>query len=471
MNNLAKVIALGGRRLNKALAMHYLFSEKGIPEGYIPLEYIKSTGTQYIDTGIKPSDDMVFEIEYQVMEDTDSGRKLFGCEVGGSSMFNAFKVKKASAAIRAFAGNGAGENGVVTNINTTAGQKTKLKVEIKDGKYTVSVDDVSYPQVAANGTVPELNIYLFAVNRLRGGTTFADSPIPARIYSCKIYKSGALVGDFRPYLNNKGEAGMHNTVDGKFHKNLGTGEFIAGYNLDNYIHDAANLFLDGIWNSGEGAHSDTLTEWVDLSGNCQPTPLNTANTVGTNCVTSDGTANSKMTVPDVELINLTTFTLELIYQKTGVNSKNQPIIGRNYASSYYVNTIGGTLMVWIGNKPISVGKNMDETAMHTLQVTCTGTTATAWVDGIKAAENYAVNAQNTSDKLLLFGSDFISACFDGSIMAVRLHNRILTDEELMQNYEIDKQRFGLTETASVMMLGMPAETITDELEVTEDDSI
>ena len=49
MNNLAKVIALGGRRLNKALAMHYLFAEQGIPKGYIPLAYIKSTGTQYID--------------------------------------------------------------------------------------------------------------------------------------------------------------------------------------------------------------------------------------------------------------------------------------------------------------------------------------------------------------------------------------------------------------------------------------
>ena len=35
MNNLAKVIALGGRQLNKALAMHYLFAEQGKPKDYV----------------------------------------------------------------------------------------------------------------------------------------------------------------------------------------------------------------------------------------------------------------------------------------------------------------------------------------------------------------------------------------------------------------------------------------------------
>lgn len=35
---------------------------------------------------------------------------------------------------------------------------------------------------------------------------------------------------------------------------------------------------------------------------------------------------------------------------------------------------------------------------------------------------------------------------------MRLYNGALIDAELMQNYEIDKRRFGLTATASVMML-------------------
>ena len=49
-----------------------------IPPGYVPLEYIRSTGTQYIDTAITPSDDMEFEIDYQSL--ATSNTKLFGCE-------------------------------------------------------------------------------------------------------------------------------------------------------------------------------------------------------------------------------------------------------------------------------------------------------------------------------------------------------------------------------------------------------
>ena len=442
MNNLAKVIALGGRRLNKALAMHYLFSEQGIPKGYIPLAYIKSTGTQYIDLGITPSDDMEFEIEYQV---TSGNGKLYGTEMSGI-IFDAYNVTPTSGTLRAFKHSSSG--GTLTNITTVANEKVALKVVVKDGTYSTYINGELVNTAPAVGTPPDDTMYLFACHR----NGAADSKSKAISWGCRVKKSGKQVGYFKPYLNDNFEAGLLNTVDRTFHKNLGTGEFVAGYGIDNYVHDAANLFLDGIWNSGEGVHSDILTGWVDLSGNCQPTPLGTGNTVGTNCITSDGTDNGRMTVPDVDPINLTTFTLELIYQKAGVYSQNKPIIGRNHASSYYVNIVGDNLVVWIGNEPNSVGKNMDETAIHTLQVTCTGTTATAWVDGIKTAENYTVNAQKTSDKLLLFGSVSIPTCFDGSIFAVRLHNRILTDKELAQNYEVDKQRFGLTATASVMML-------------------
>ena len=46
--------------------------------GYILLDYIKSTGTQYIDLGITPSDDMEFEIDYRSL--ASRATKLFGCE-------------------------------------------------------------------------------------------------------------------------------------------------------------------------------------------------------------------------------------------------------------------------------------------------------------------------------------------------------------------------------------------------------
>ena len=49
---------------------------------------------------------------------------------------------------------------------------------------------------------------------------------------------------------------------------------------------------------------------------------------------------------------------------------------------------------------------------------------------------------------------------------MRFYNRTLTNEEIMQNYEIDQARFGLTETVSVMSMADETDT-----EVMEDDIV
>lgn len=237
MNNLAKVIALGGRRLNKALAMHYLFSEQGIPKGYIPLAYIKSTGTQYVDLGITPSDDMEFEIEYQSL--ASRATKLFGCEANSRSLFDAYNVGRGGATIRVFS-HGGTHGGSPTDITTIAGQKNILKLVVKNGNYSVYVNGEIVATSPAAGVVPNLNIFLFASNR-NGSPDGYGSQI---VYGCRVKKSSELVCDFRPFLNADGEAGMYNTVDRKFHKNLGTGEFIAGYGIDSYVHDKMISFAD-----------------------------------------------------------------------------------------------------------------------------------------------------------------------------------------------------------------------------------
>lgn len=213
--------------------------------------------------------------------------------------------------------------------------------------------------------------------------------------------------------------------------------------LENYVQDSLNLWLDGIWNAGEGVHSDTLTSWVDLSGNCQPTPLGTGNTVEENCISSDGTPYGRVTVPDLDPINLNTFTLEVLFQRNGNETKNQVIIGRNYRKSYYINVYQGNLTCWFRNKG-NVIYNETGTDKYLVQLTHTGSGFNAWLNGEKRAiSNKASTLLTDTEKLDLFGYRGNNTQFDGSIFAVRLHSRILTDVELAQNYEVDKQRFGL----------------------------
>lgn len=61
----------------------------------------------------------------------------------------------------------------------------------------------------------------------------------------------------------------------------------------------------------------------------------------------------------------------------------------------------------------------------------------------KAKSEYSEIAQK---KLQLGGTKWNGAVsLNGNIYAVRIYNRVLTDEEIKTNYKIDKYRFGITE--------------------------
>ena len=197
--------------------------KKGIlPSGYTLLDYIKSAGTQYIDLGITPSDNMEFEIDYQSL--APRATKLFGCENTAKSLFDAYDVGKTKATIRAFA-HGGTHGGSPTSITTIAGQKTSLKLVIKNRTYSVYVNGKLVATSPAAGTVPNLNIFLFASNR-KGSADGRGSQI---IYGCRVKKSGEFVGDFLPCIDPSGAVGMYDTVSKAFFGNAGTGTFVAGY--------------------------------------------------------------------------------------------------------------------------------------------------------------------------------------------------------------------------------------------------
>ena len=56
-----------------------------LPEGYTELEYIQSTGTQYIDTGFKPKNTTKITADFQGTTQPTSHLIIFGCRTGYSS--------------------------------------------------------------------------------------------------------------------------------------------------------------------------------------------------------------------------------------------------------------------------------------------------------------------------------------------------------------------------------------------------
>ena len=67
------------------------------------------------------------------------------------------------------------------------------------------------------------------------------------------------------------------------------------------------------------------------------------------------------------------------------------------------------------------------------------------VDGIPFNDTYVSPA--TGSNFVIGGNPLAGAGaqtqFKGTIYCIRIYNRALTEEEIKQNYEIDKQRYGI----------------------------
>lgn len=209
-----------------------------LPDGYTQLEYIESTGTQYIDTGVKPTSGIDVEIDFQL--NMTNG---WACVFGGrdsSSNSNAVALWLNDTSTFAFYRN-------VVNSTFPSTISTSARHHFKCTGNTANIDGntVSVTDSTFTGTN---SIYLFAVND--AGSTYRFSK--CKLYSCKIYDNGTLIRDYVPCLNAEGVAGLYDLVERKFYGNSGTGEFRyvikhklpKGYTQVEYIQSSGIQFID-----------------------------------------------------------------------------------------------------------------------------------------------------------------------------------------------------------------------------------
>ena len=198
------------------------------------VEYIESSGTQYINTGFSPTNKNVrIEVTYRFVSlPSGTSRKY----VFGES-FNDGKVRLQYAV--GSAGNcgiGFGNvfKGDVTfdsyDTNTTHTVVCDGGVFSLDGTTTDEWDLSDAPLATTDTNHP---IYLFGHNVNNGNPSSYLSSI--RLYSCKIWDNGVLVRDFMPVsLTNGTTVCLYNALTGKFYNNSGSGSFVAGPDVTAY---------------------------------------------------------------------------------------------------------------------------------------------------------------------------------------------------------------------------------------------
>lgn len=171
-----------------------------LPSGYTQLEYIQSSGTQYIDTGVSGSNIASIKIDFQFLETVASG-------TSDEQQIAAIWIDEA-----AHMQIGINSSGFMRTTETTYSQTSNV-----------------LSRTQATGTpigAPNYTLYLFAQNQ--SGALYW--PCKGRIYSCKISDSTGLVRNFIPAKNSSGTLGLYDTVNSKFYTNAGTGTFVAGSN-------------------------------------------------------------------------------------------------------------------------------------------------------------------------------------------------------------------------------------------------
>ena len=215
---------LGNRKLvldkikNNAKNEIYSLGDEKIPEEYQRVDYIASTGTQYIDTGVIGKSGLSSKIKFMLINTYDDDTVL-GSRAGSNRLYllhlyNGFTLGY---------GNyySAGTSGPV-NQNIIYDVQTDLST----GTQTLEANGIRVLTTTNTTTLnTNLKLYLFALN-LDGVANYFSS---ARIYELKIYDDNKLIRNMIPcYRKSDGVIGMYDTESKTFFTNKGTGTFLIG---------------------------------------------------------------------------------------------------------------------------------------------------------------------------------------------------------------------------------------------------
>ena len=186
---------------------------------YTPVEYLESTGTQYIDTGVKLNNNSSVEITAKFL----ATAKNLSYYLFGSSIVN----KRYMIAV------GSTTNKYLVDLYSNR-YRINSSVSAFDNEFHTHkvLNSKYYIDNVLQGTQTSLtfsnteNAYIFDVKNR--STESSVGVQKWQIKKCKIYNSNTLVRDYIPVLDSSNRPCLYDKVEDKFYYNKGSGEFLYG---------------------------------------------------------------------------------------------------------------------------------------------------------------------------------------------------------------------------------------------------
>lgn len=407
------------------------------------VEYLESTGTQYINTlTTYNSDTDSLELEYAYTNRTISGDNIIIGVKGDTNRLIINTYYSPTLYI--------GFGNVANRVNLADTSKTYIVVKNKKCFSKNTNDElVTIADWSSQGTFTTNIIYLFADNY---------------IDSVKYQHKGIRIKRFK--IDNKidlipvriGSVGyMYDKVSDRLFGNAGTGSFTLGPDVKvtspiggkpkvssirrqmiqlmpkhdskyQYIQDGLIFQLDGI-NKGNDS-----TKWIDLIGGNYFT-LNDHSILHDDCIEMDGAGYINSNFSNLGVL-ATNGTIEVCFN----NYKNSGVLFIQTKST----ELG--LLIWnsgFAYKPL--GNNKNEYKINPLGIFSASMSESLAVVNGNIITNRANNKwDQNSSRSTIGGRDRGTAYYyKGKIYAIRIYNRKLTEDEMLHNQQVDNIRFNL----------------------------
>lgn len=372
-------------------------------------EYLQSSGTQRIDTGIIPDLTLDTYFKVETLSGAANSSPIIGTRVGTSNPGRYFPI--------AYSANSS------TQLRTTLGNSDtafSYTSGIFEGQFlptqlTSTINGVAR-SLTNNGFTKTENNTLQIFGTTGYGTSYYYTK--AKVYYVQLKRNNQLVRDFVPVSYN-GTPGLWDKVEYKFYGNSGSGSFT--------VEDPITTAQDssGYENNGTIVDSLSVNNW--------DTPRYE------NCTKFNGTSYIYLPSPPTTEVKTVSLWVKWDTMDFSGNYASQSVIFVDNGSKIGLGLYsGGILLITsgAGNGYAYPKTNLVANTWYHFVIISTGTTTRdLYINGIKQTKNSSSSSWSFSINQLQLGRRSTTTDgFKGQISDFRLYTTVLSDDDVLELY-------------------------------------
>lgn len=209
---------------------------------------------------------------------------------------------------------------------------------------------------------------------------------------------------------------------------------VGGDDISGYVKDGLIVFWDGIYNTANG-HDDSSALWEDLSGNGHHATYNRANLIGDKYLQTNGRGLQYVALSGSEKTAYRTGMTEIVIEPDSISAVSGILT--------WAGNTSGNGSVYLSKSSVCFNANSSPKK----SVACIAGrhyyNSELWVDGAPATPTNKTDSWGNVTSYLASYASASAYPFSGKVYALRAYNRVLTNNEILQNWREDQRRFGI----------------------------